>query len=560
MPCNILRFLRTVHYLRKKQIIYYILNPFRKNLYALINKRTRDEDINWKPLIIKTKFLTKRGISAEEIKKRRFCFINERYDFENQIDWHFKKSSRLWRYNLHYFDYLHPDHSFTTNDALFLIKDWIAKNPIGSPDAWDIFPTSLRVVNWIKFLNENQIQSNDILSSLFTQIRWIYKNLEYHLFGNHLFKNIKAIIFGGVFFEGKEAQNWLKKGINLLEKELNEQILPDGGHFERSPMYHSMILEDCLDLINILGNKSFIDDTQILESLKFKARKMLAFLQGMTHPDGGITLFNDSAFGIEPELKDLKTYYKSITGEKIIKEKKKLISFPDTGYFIISPNEDNKLIIDCGSIGPDYLPGHSHCDTLSFELSLKGKRVIVDSGCFGYEDGEIRQYNRGNVGHNTLTIDGQNQSEVWGSHRCGMRAYPIYSELKEEKDGILVFKGAHNGYLRLKGKPIHYRHFIWSEKTIKIEDHIEGEGIHDIELGLHINPEFKIRPNGESAEIINSDGRIIARIFPKKGPLQEKKGWYCPEFGLKKDCSVLFINHKKIKLPYETGWRIEIGN
>ena len=69
--------------------------------------------------------------------------------------------------------------------------------------------------------------------------------------GNHVFANAKALVYAGLFFDGIEANDWLAKGMKILVKECNEQILPDGGHFELSPMYHAIVLEDILDLINI---------------------------------------------------------------------------------------------------------------------------------------------------------------------------------------------------------------------------------------------------------------------------------------------------------------------
>ena len=62
---------------------------------------------------------------------------------------------------------------------------------------------------------------------------------------------------------------------------------------------------------------------------------------------------------------------------------------------MMAPRSGDRLLVDCGEIGPDYLPGHAHCDTLSFELSLSGQRVVVDSGCGIY-------------------VDGLNQPEIWG--------------------------------------------------------------------------------------------------------------------------------------------------
>ena len=71
--------------------------------------------------------------------------------------------------------------------------------------------------------------------------------------GNHLLANAKALIFSGLYFKGEEARKWLQLGVKIIDEELDEQILQDGGHFERSTMYHTVILEDFLDLINILS-------------------------------------------------------------------------------------------------------------------------------------------------------------------------------------------------------------------------------------------------------------------------------------------------------------------
>jgi uncharacterized heparinase superfamily protein len=270
-------------------------------------------------------------------------------------------------------------------------------------------------------------------------------------------------------------------------------------------------------------------------------------------------LFNDAAIGIEVDPAILIEYYSRVTGRHVSNDLEKLNNFPDTGFHCISPKSGDKIIIDCGPIGPDYQPGHAHCDTLSFELSLKGKRIIVDSGCARYEDSDIRKYNRGNTGHNNLTIDGYNQSEVWGAHRCARRAYPLYSELKENNDGSFVFRGAHDGYKRLKGKPIHHRCILWAGNAIYIEDQVSGEGVHNVELRLHINPELKINSEGEVVTVCD-DSTIIAHIsMPIGGQFEISQGWYCPEFGIIKPCPVLRCVFPNVGLPFNSKIKIEIA-
>jgi uncharacterized heparinase superfamily protein len=220
----------------------------------------------------------------------------------------------------------------------------------------------------------------------------------------------------------------------------------------------------------------------------------------------------------------------------------------------MAPNEGDRIIVDCGKIGPDYQPGHAHCDTLSFELSIKGKRIIVDSGCYGYEEGFIRQYNRGNVGHNTLMIDGQNQSEVWASHRCGRRAYPLYGELEENDRGEIIFEGAHDGYRRLAGRPLHHRKIVWSGEVIYIEDIIKGSGIHTVELRLHLQPDLAATLKDDKCEVFFGHEHVLDVMPLNHEVLEKGHGHYCPEFNQKLTCIVLCIKHTNICLPFKTGW------
>ncbi len=503
------------------------------------------------------------GFDLREILSGRFRFLNQPASCTGPDRWAAPGQSRLWRYNLHYFQYLFPEGGLAPASGFSLIRDWMALNPPRRLDAWDPFPISLRLVNWTKYLSQYMTDQTlgavPILRSAYAQALWLERSLERHLLANHFFKNLKALLFLGLFFKGKDARRWPATATRFLKREIPEQILSDGGHFERSPMYHSMILEDCLDLLNVCESNYLPVFQALASDLKEPIRNMVHFLAGMCHPDGQIGLFNDAALGIESAPSDLFTYYEQSTGDKVEKPKPPCWSFPETGYFIMAPQDGNRLIIDCGPIGPDYQTGHSHCDTLSFELSLKGKRVIVDSGCCQYEDGPIRKYNRGNEGHNTLTVDGQNQSEVWGAHRCARRAKPLYAKLREERDGTIIFEGAHDGYRRLRGRPIHHRRIVWHKNTYLIEDRIEGRGQHDIESRLHINPALTIRFSGTEATIFNGRKQIVMVSIYGEGRMEKDRGYYCPEFGIKKDCVVLRTVHQNQNLPFKGGWVIQVA-
>jgi uncharacterized heparinase superfamily protein len=174
------------------------------------------------------------------------------------------------------------------------MERWVAENPPGNGVGWEPYPISLRTVNWVKWVQAGNKPSEALLHSLVVQLRYLTQRLEVHLLGNHLLANAKALLFGGLFFEGAEADRWFAIGMKIIEEQLREQILDDGGHFERSPMYHSVILEDMLDLVNLYGVYGKSVNSQWGKIIT----KMLSWLSVMTHPDGDIAFFNDAAMGI----------------------------------------------------------------------------------------------------------------------------------------------------------------------------------------------------------------------------------------------------------------------
>jgi uncharacterized heparinase superfamily protein len=533
-----MRLLRTVSHLKSRQIFFQLLRRLgpKRRVSAPVGIARRPGLSLTPPL--------PRHCGGEPWA---LTFIGVRKTFDPvRFDWACMEQDKLWRYNLHYFDFLHEP---VRSNGPELIESWIAANPQGREDAWEPFPVSLRLVNWIKFFLSPGAPSPlppAWLESLALQAEWLTGNIEYHLLANHYFKNAKALVFAGTFFEGAQAQKWLELGLRILHAELGEQILPDGGHFERSPMYHCMILEDCLDLWNLCQGSGLDALSALRERLAAVLSGMLAFAGALTHPDGGIALFNDAALGIEPGHAELAAYHERLGGEPLQAAHGRVLSFPGSGYYRLSPRPGDVLIMDCGPVGPDYQPGHAHSDTLSFELSLDGRRVIVDSGCCQYLDGDIRRYNRGNMGHNSLTVDGMNQTEVWGAHRVGRRARPVHARAGEE-GGALFAEGGHDGFLRLSGSPAHHRRIVWSGERIEIRDRVDGRGVHDLEMRLHVHPDCPVRQDGGFAML--NIGEASLRVEHDAGRLYIEQGWYCPHFGHAEPCVVISVR-ARVQLPW----------
>ena len=492
-----------------------------------------------------------------------FRFLNVQRAFTlDHIDWACADMPKLWRYNLHYFDYL-LDKGRSRESLADILSDWIEKNPPGCEDAWEPYTVSLRIVNWIKWFlldNAEQMPPKLWLDSLYLQAAWLERNIEHHLLANHYLKNAKALFFAGAFFKGGDADRWLQKGLKILSEEVCEQILPDGGHHERSPMYHCIVVEDYLDVLNLSLTNPDLVDSECVGMLQQRVTTALDFLNDILAPDGQIPLFNDSAFGIAPTPDQLFNYASQLMqymrheypDELCISAK------PDSGYFVIRDSND-MLIVDCGLIGPDYQPGHAHCDTLSYELSLAGRRVIVDAGVRDYEAGEDREYARSTGAHNTVVVDKQEQSEVWGVFRVARRARPVQSGLDQLDLGRVRFEGAHDGYRRLAGKVTHQR-VVEYEKSEGwwIRDSLLGSGIHHVESFIHLAPGLRVSltPDTGSISIKDHEGVRIAEIKLPDNLRQEMiKGKYFPEFGVSEVNSVVRLSGD-VELPFHTAYRI----
>jgi len=482
-----------------------------------------------------------------------FRFLNRKRRIRSTADWNDPQADALWLYNLHYFDDLCADGAEARgawHEAL--IARWILENPVGQGVGWDPYPLSLRVVNWIKRglaggalkpghavegAPSGQGLSAQAIQSLAIQARYLAPRVEWHLLGNHVVANAKALVFAGCFFEGAEAEAWLNKGLAILREQLAEQVLADGGHFERSPMYHAIVLEDVLDLINL--SRSFpvaLPGVQV-QALRDAAARMLGWARVMTHPDGGIAFFNDAAFGIAPDVSELERYAQRLGVAPSRDAGARLARLEQSGYLRLALGSYT-VLFDAAPVGPAYIPGHAHADSLSFELSHGAQRVICNSGTSRYGRGEMRQWERSTAAHNTVEIDGQNSSEVWDGFRVARRAYPVGLKSAEEGSALRA-TCAHDGYARLRGRPMHRRAVEVSEGAIRWTDEVTGSGVHRVVGRIPLHPSVRAERLSESAwKLVLPSGESLM-LTAAGVPLDEEQGRFSPEFGMTQDRQVL---------------------
>ena len=494
-----------------------------------------------------------------------FTLLNETRHLPDDGGWNKSGVPKLWLYNLHYFDWINAlppraDRSTIADTAVKWITRWIAENPAPHGNGWEPYPVSLRIVNWIKWLIRHPAidpaAATTIFQSLELQSHVLSQRLETDLLGNHLFANAKALLFAGCFFDGTPAETWFERGAQLLSREFGEQILADGGYFEVSPMYHSIILEDILDLLSLqqaYPGRPFSEHGLGRLHLEQIARSMLGWLDDMTHPDGQIALFNDAAMGIAANLAMLNRYAERLGVTVSHRLRADGIRAMDDAGFIRVDRGPVSAILDVGKVGPDHVPGHGHADTLTFEWSLAGQRVVVDTGTSLYGESPERLRQRGTAAHNTVVVDDQDSSEVWRGFRVARRAYPrdVMVDVLSEPWRV---SAAHDGYRRLSGRVIHRRRWEFAPNSLLVADRLEGK--HDTALArFHFHPHIEVSLHEKRQGRLSGANGLNVGFLIKKGRAWLEGSTYHPEFGhsIHNQCLVVELEHAESVVAFSFG-------
>lgn len=426
-----------------------------------------------------------------------FSFLNIKHQFDKEIDWNYNAYGKLWTYNLTYFDFLNQEH-LDKGEAVHLIKQFFQGYDT-IQDGKEPYPTSLRIINLVKFIRTYRLQYAGLEALMAKDVYRLRKNLEYHLLANHLLENAFALFMAGHFLQNTAV---LDQGRSLLLSQLKEQILGDGAHFELSPMYHQLMFYRVLDCIQLCP----IND-EAYPVLRSYAGKMLAWLQRVTFSNGAIPLVNDAAKKINPNSQELFRYAAQLS---INQEN---LSLGASGYRMFR-KDTYELFIDIGNLQPSYQPGHAHADTFNFILYSNKAPFIVDTGTSTYEIGKRRSIERATLSHNTVSVKGQNSSDVWSGFRVGKRAQVIV-----EKDNENEVAAAHNGFAAN-----HHRSWKMLDKNIIVQDTLSTS-----ELGIasfHFHPDVHIQ-SAEGEVVVTDRGTIH---LENANSIKVENYNYAPEF------------------------------
>lgn len=423
-----------------------------------------------------------------ETDKGIFSFLHRKGEFK---DWNDTSKGMLWAYHLNYMDWLNQG-DIPLTEAVRWIERFIEALP-GNSIGLDPYPTALRGINWMKFilLHRGEIEKRRLRrwnDSLYAQYVLLDKKLEYHLLGNHLLEDAYSLYMASLYFKDK---TFFYKASSLLLRELKEQVLPDGAHYEQSPMYHCILLDRLLDCYNFSKNiKCFPMQEQVNVELQGFARRMLGHLESIVYADGTIPLLNDAAYGMAPEPKELFAYAKRLGMEY------ERIPMKECGYRRMK-NEYMEAIVDIGNLTASYQPGHTHADTFNYELRIDGKPFVVDTGISTYDKNARRHYERSTAAHNTLTVMGLNSHEVWGSFRVGNRA-----RVTCPTDTEHVIKACHDGF---GAYGLHTRTFRMEKNGFIITDEVSC-GYQAVSY-IHLAPGVQVE-SATAEKIVTNQGVI----------------------------------------------------
>ncbi len=474
---------------------------------------------------------------------------------QDRPDWRLgdQTEHRLWINTLHYHYWLHDlaeaaAGAESSDPARGLmahyLSDWLQRCGLDAPGsrqlAWNPYVIATRITWWIRALLVTQASAaalapelkQAMLASMWRQAAYLHKHVEWDLRANHLLRDAVGLAWAGRFFSGDAARAWLATAARIAMDQVHEQVLPDGGHFERSPMYHLDVMEDVLSLALLL------DDGPARAAMIEAWGKMAEFLRWVAHPDGGIALLNDSALNGAAAPAHMLSLAGAIgaaiapgaavapgppTGGRL---------FADTGLAVWR-NGPWTLFFDVGPIGPDYQPGHAHADTLSLECSFSGARLFVDPGTYSYDNDSRRAYDRSTAAHNTVCVDNADSSEVWHIFRVGRRARPL-EVAAQFADTAMSASASHDGYDHLPGRPRHARAVsMAADGVLTVSDTVTGGGGHDVSGGFLLAPGWKAGPAPSGWQL--SSGQLRLRVSVQGPPglkLDTVERPYHPEYGL----------------------------
>ncbi|HEV8420537.1 MAG TPA: alginate lyase family protein [Actinomycetota bacterium] len=486
------------------------------------------------------------GRVASDAAARTFEFIGVRRDRVRGQGWTDPSTPRLWRFHLNGFRWawaMAADAGGWGPALAALVEEWRIANPPRRGDPWHPVVTAERLLSllgtralWLPHVRDPEVMSR----WLWRHVHFVRTALERDVGGNHLIREAASLVAAGVAFRSSRLE---ARAIRLLTRAIGHQVLPDGGHEERSPSYHLEVLMDLAEVRSLLPSHH-----PFQRSLRPVLDRMADFGASLCHPDGNVAMFNDCTPWPVPAIEFLQTLGLDPHLGRW---------FPESGYYVLGDGED-LLFFDAGPPSPPDLPPHAHCDLLAIEVSVGGRRILVNSGTGDYARGDWRDYWRSTRAHNTVEVDRTEQSEVWHSFRMARRASPLDVDVLDRPDGVVV-TAAHDGYRRLRPAVTHRRLVARLDRGWVVVDTLEGAGRHSLRSFLHLQPEvnpaevegaFILERGGSRLAVCPLGGLHVALRGARTEPVEN---WVAETLG-RREPGLALVMEATVALPALFGW------
>jgi hypothetical protein len=511
--------------LRFIQVNYRIYYKIRNKLIARIKIFSKNYETNNYNYI--DNFIVNED--SFDLEGFKFYFLNKTIAFEtiDAVDFGTMEYGELWCYHLNYFDYANQENN-NPNIIINLISIYVKNNYDSLHITNDPYPISMRIVNMIKFISDNRHSLSHDHASLINNlinkdINTLEANIEYHLMGNHILENYLTLIMSSLYFSNNELFNKYER---FFIEELDEQFLDDGFHFELSIMYHNILVEKLLNLYSLTEAtliNGFIDCKYLNLKLKLLLIKLLRVSHEFRHDDNTLPLFNDTVYSYSRTNKILD--YADRLGFKISINRSVVSDYKNSGYFKVKEGVYT-LFIDAGKIGPKYIPGHGHCDLLSFELSVDGKKTFTNIGVSTYEYGDRRILERSTVSHNTVNNGIEEQSEIWSRFRVARQAKILKRQVAKNE---IIGK-----YQNFNKKYTIERRIRFEKNKFFIED-ISNKNID--EINFYCMPDVKVKITDNLVEV----GEYLVMEFRGKVGISLVEYYFAQSYNILKKSTCINI-------------------
>lgn len=537
---------------------------------------------------------------SEKTLLNQFTFQAHGQTFPEEIGWETHPSA-AWRAEFHAFDYgldLALNYRISGEGGYarhlrYLIAHWIGANPPGQGTGWKPGPLARRVRNWIlaadlarKDWESDAVFFKLVTQSLALQATFLQQYAPAFPFTETALDSARALLLAGKCFEGKKGDELWLAGRNILLNEIDYQVASNGSHGESRPAAQLNLAQAVIEFLIFSSKNNGEDDERSF--VKEKLRQILKSIEGILLPDRTLPLFGPALASPIDDMADLfaiaavllkEPLWKNLAGKfgvlpyMLLGESGKTdfdhlpeaqsntgtASNPQCALYRLSNTGESAIVIN----GRLPRTSEDHQDGLTYELAIRGQRVVVDSGAFAGSHGTSEKYFSSARAHNVLLVDGN------GPHHGSSHQFHPPAELCELADGSMGSRLTHRG-LPFPGVAHQRAWYCLDEANWVILDRLDGKRRHSAISLIHFYPTFEIELRDNLALVLSHSLNLT--VFPLGPPRQahpkmvatrgdhsEFPGWFAPESGMKFPASVLRLEWKDFSLPFVGGYLIVSG-